>query len=322
MALSDMVVYNEYIKQATIESVCQDIDKFNAASGGAIVLSAEGFDGDFLMRNMFGSLESAQRRVDRYAANGTQAATSLAQIEEKLVKIAGGFGPILWEPSQLTWMQQNETLGIEMASKALSEAIIQDQLNSGITAAVAAISGVAEITLDISGTAGISQAALNNSHALFGDRSSALIAQIMTGASYHKLVGEAITNTNTLFEAGNITIVGILNKRIVITDSPALLVAGTPNVGHSLSLVSGGIVVNNASDLITNIVTTNGNERIETTFQADYAFGLGVKGFAWDEANGGKSPLDAEIATATNWDKYVSCDKDTAGTLLSFDADL
>ncbi len=319
--LSDMVVYNQYIKQATIESVCQAIDKFNAASGGAIQLSAEGFDGDFLMRNMFGSLASAQRRVDRYAANDAQAATALAQIEETVVKVAGGFGPIEWEPSQLTWMQQNEALGIEMASKALTEAIIQDQLNTGISACVAALSGVAELVSDISATAGVSQTALNATHALFGDRSSALIAQVMNGATYHKLVGEGLANTATLFEAGNVTVVSILGKKIVITDAPALVVAGTPNKGYTLTLQSGGIVINNSSDLVTAIDTSTGNKRIQTQFQADYAFGVGIKGFGWDTANGGKSPLDAEIATSENWDKFVSCDKDTAGVLTVFDMD-
>ncbi len=316
-----MVVFNQYIKQATIETVCQEIDKFNAASGGAIQLSAEGFDGDFLMRNMFGSLASAQRRVDRYAANTAITPTALAQIEEKLVKVAGGFGPVIWEPSQLTWMQQNPELGIEMASRALTDAIIQDQLNTGILAATAAIGNEVTLTLDISGSAGVSQSALNNSHALFGDRSAQLITQVMNGSTYHKLIGEALTNTNSLFQAANVTVVSILNKRIIVTDAPALTEAGSPNVGNVLSLTNGGIVVNNSTDLITNVNTDNGNARIETTFQADYAFGLGVKGFAWDDATGGKSPDDTEIGTGSNWSKYVSCDKDTAGVLLKFDAD-
>ena len=46
-----------------------------------------------------------------------------------------------------------------------------------------------------------------------------------------------------------------------------------------LSLVSGAAVVSDGSDLITNIETSNGKERIETTMQADYTFGLGLKGF-------------------------------------------
>ncbi len=321
MALSDMVVFNQYIVEATIESVCQEIDKFNAASNGAIVLSSEGFDGDFMQKSMFASLHSTQRRVDRYAANGVQAGTALAQIEDNVVKVAGGFGPVLWEPSQLTWIQKNEAMAVEAISKNLSEAIMQDQLNTGIASAVAAIGNVAALTSDISATAGLTQAALNGSHALFGDRSQALITQVMTGAAYHKLLGQNIANANNLFEATNVTVVEILGKRVVVTDAPGLYVAGTPNESNVLSLVSGGIVISNAGDLITNIDKTNLKDRIETTFQADYSFGVGIKGFAWDTANGGKSPTDAELSTGTNWDQFVTCEKDTAGVLLVADAD-
>ena len=321
MAITDMIVYSQYIVAATIETVSQEIEKFNAASRGAIVLSSEGFDGDFLQQSMFASLHGAQRRVDRYAANGTQAATQLSQIEDNIVKVAGGFGPIEWEPGQLSWIQQNEVVAIEQISKNLAEAIMQDQLNTAITSAAAAIGNVAALTSDISATAGLSQSALNTSHAKFGDRSMSLVAQIMTGAAYHKLVGEAITNTNTLFEASNVTIVNILNKAVIVTDVPALHVAGLPNKSKVLSLVAGGVVITDAGDLINNFDTTNGKERIVTTMQADYTFGVGVKGFAGDTTNGGKSPSDAELATGTNWDQFVTDVKDTAGVLLICDAD-
>ena len=315
-----MVVFNKFIVQATIETVSQEIEKFNAASNGAIVLSSEGFEGDFMQKSMFGSLASAQRRVDRYAANDAQTATMLAQIEENVVKVAGGFGPVSYTPSQLTWMQMNEAVAIEAISKALSEAILQDQLNTGIASAVAAIGNVAELTLDLSATIGVTQFGLNSSHALFGDRSMALIAQVMTGAAYHRLIGEALTNANTLFVAGGVTVVNILNKPVIVTDSPALTITGTPDKACVLSLVSGGIVISNAADLVTNLSTTNGNKIIETTFQADYAFGVGIKGFAWDEANGGKSPLDADLSTGSNWDQFVTSIKDTAGVLFLADA--
>ncbi len=85
--------------------------------------------------------------------------------------------------------------------------------------------------------------------------------------------------------------------------------------GSPLSLVSGGVMVHDAGDLVTNIETTNGNQRIVTTMQADYTFGVGLKGYAWDTANGGKSPTDAELATGSNWDKVATSIKHTAGVL-------
>ncbi len=321
MALTNMKVFNEYVVLATIETVSQEIDKFNSASNGAIILSAEGFDGDFMQKSMFASLHSTQRRVDRYAENGTVAATALTQIEENIVKVAGGFGPVIWEPAQLSWIQQNEALAIEAISKNLAEAIMQDQLNSGIAAAVAAIGNVVALTTDVSATTGLSQSGLNTSHSKFGDRSMSLIAQVMTGAAYHKLIGEALNNNDALFSASNVTVVNILNKAVIVTDAPALYAAGTTNISNVLSLTSGGIIISNAGGLISNIETSNNKDRIETTFQADYDFGVGVKGFAWDTVNGGKSPTDAELATGTNWDKFVSSVKDTAGVLLKTDAD-
>ncbi|HSG61690.1 MAG TPA: major capsid protein, partial [Pseudomonadales bacterium] len=58
-----------------------------------------------------------------------------------------------------------------------------------------------------------------------------------------------------------------------------------------------------------------GKQRIETTLQADYDFGISLKGYAWDTASGGKSPTDAELATGGNWDQVATSIKHTAGVL-------
>ena len=68
------------------------------------------------------------------------------------------------------------------------------------------------------------------------------------------------------------------------------------------------------------IDTKNGKERIETTLQVDYTFGVGLKGYGWDEANGGKSPSNADLATGANWIKVSTNIKDTAGVLTIADA--
>lgn len=321
MALTNMTVFNRYLMEATIETLDQMVDKFNAASAGAIQLTNQGFEGDFFERSFYSALHSAQRRVDRYAANSSAAATALAQLREASVKVAGGFGPIQFEPSQMSWLQKNEAEAIAVISDNLAEAIVQDQLNSGIAAAVAAISNVAGATNDVSATAGISYSALNNAHAKFGDSSGAIVAQVMRGDVYHRLIGDNLTNTPQLFQAQNVTVVDILGKAVVVTDAPALYEAGTPNKDKVLSLATGGIVVMDGSDVISNIETSNGNQRIETTMQADYTFGLGLKGYTWDTANGGKSPTDAEIATGSNWDQTATSIKHTAGVITIGDAD-
>ncbi|WP_299945342.1 major capsid protein [uncultured Ruegeria sp.] len=321
MSLSQMQVFNDYIMPATIVSLAQMIDKFNAGSAGAITLSSEGMTGDFMRESFFASLAAAQRRVDRYAAQASASATDLTELTRSSVKIAGGFGPVRYEPSQMTWLQRPTQQGVAAASTAFAELLLQDQLNVTIAALVAAIENQASLTNDVSASAGMTYGAINSGHALFGDMSGGIVADVMTGTVAHKLIGDNLTNGTRLFQAGNVNIIDILNKAVIVTDAPALYEAGSPNKSKVLGLVSGAAAVSNASDVITNVETTNGQTRIETTFQADYSFGLGIKGYTWDETNGGASPSDAELATGSNWDKVAQFDKLTAGVIAVADAD-
>jgi hypothetical protein len=316
MALPDMVVFNQYIQTETIELLGQMVEKFNAASNNSIVLSTTGFDGDYLQTSFWNQLPIA-RRVDRDATNDTEAATDLTQAQHNAVKVAGGFGPVLFEPGQLSWMQKDPAEAIRVSSEALANGIMADMLNTGIAAGVAAISNQAAATADTGASAELTYVNINSAHAKFGDASSMIVADIMDGASYHALLAQNLGNAEVLFEAGNVTVVNILGKAVVVTDAPALRQAN-PGKTSILGLVNNGIVVNDASDLITNTETRNGKLRIETTFQADYTFGLGLKGYAWDIANGGNSPLDAAIATGTNWDLVMADIKHTAGVVASF----
>ena len=322
MALTNMVVFNEYIKEATYETLGQMIEKFNGASNGTILLANQNFEGDFFERSMYTALHSSQRRVDRYAANASATATPVSQFKYNAVKVAGGFGPIMWEPAQLSWIQSNEAAAVSLVSQMLSEAILQDQLNTAIACLVAAIGAQASATNDVSGSAGMSYIALNGAHAKFGDRSQSLVAQVMTGATYHKLVGANLANTPQLYQQNNVTIVDILGKPVIVTDAPALYTAGTPNRARVLSLVPGAATITDGSSVETNIDRTNGKNRIEATFQADYDFGVQLNGYSWDIANGGKSPTDAELATGTNWDLAMTNIKNTAGVITVANADL
>lgn len=321
MSLSQMQVFNQYVMPATIETLGQMVQKFNGASRGAIVLTNAGFAGDFMQESFWQAIHSAQRRVDRYAAQASASATDLTQLKNSAVKVGGGFGPIRFEPSQLTWLNKPTAEAVEVISRNLAEALLRDQLNTAIAALRAAIANQASATNDVSGSAGMSYGAINNAHAKFGDSSANIVANVMTGAMYHKLIGLNLSNAQQLFRAGDVTVVDMLGKAVVVTDAPSLYIAGTPNKAHVLGLVPGAATVMDGSDMIVNIQTNNGQTRIETTMQADYSFGVALKGYTWDEANGGKSPTDAEIATGTNWDKVATDIKHTAGVIAIVNAD-
>lgn len=318
MSQADMVVFNQYVMPAIAEVFPQMIDKFNAGSNNTIILNSNNFDGDFMEQSFYTALHTSQRRVDRYAANAAQAGTDLTQDQINKVKIAGGFGPIVFEPSQLTWLRKPTQEGIEIAAGQFAEALLGDQLNTALAALVAGIGNNAAVVNDVSGTGKATQSAINAGLAKFGDASQMIQALVMTGVQYHNLVGDAITNSNNLFEIGGVAVrdgsAFGQGRPIIVTDAPALRVAGP--FQNVLGLVASAAVVSDGNDIITNIETTNFKQRIETSMQTDYTFGLGLKGYSWDETNGGKSPSDAALATGTNWDKVVSSDKHTAGVLI------
>jgi hypothetical protein len=163
---------------------------------------------------------------------------------------------------------------------------------------------------------------MNAANALFGDHSTSIVANVMSGASYHKLISQNLTNTPQLFVAQNVQVVDILGRPVIVTDAPALYAAGTPNKSKVLGLADSAAIVYDGGDVISNIETNNGQTRIETTMQVDYTFGVALKGYTWDITNGGKSPTDAELATGTNWDKVATSIKHTAGVLAIGDAAL
>lgn len=322
MALSNMNVYDTEIYTTTIELLGQKLDAFNAASGGTIVLDANAWRGNYTKESFYQQLAGAQRRVNRNQANASVSATALAMGETGGVKVAGGFGPITFEPSQMTWLMESPEDAIMVISEGFADALLADQLNTSVACAVAAVENQATLVNDVSATAGLDQKVLNGSHFKFGDANSMLRADIMHSASNKVLIDKALDNGERLFESANVTVVSILGKLMIVSDIPALFVAGTPNKIKVLSVVVGGIVVDNSTDIITNMETSNGNERIETTWQADYTFGVKLLGYKWDESNGGSSPDDTALLTGTNWDLAMTDVKHTLGTLAVADADL
>ena len=316
MALSQMEVFNKYFMPATIETLGQMVDKFNEASNGSIILTTEGFEGDFVMTSFFKNLSAAKRRVNRYGVNSDVQVVDLSQDKFVDVKVAGGFGPVRYEPSQMTWLNKPTAEGVEVASQAFAEILLQDQLNTTIAALVAAIGNQgAASTVDVSATKKVDYLAVNESHALMGDHSGNLVAQVMTGAQYHNFIGNNLTSP--LFQAGNVRVVDILGRPSVVTDAPALFAAASgddPAMQKVLSLCSAAALVRDARDLVTNVQTSNGKERIETTLQIDYDFTVGIRGYAWDTTTGGKSPSDAALSTGANWDLVTSI-KHSAGVM-------
>lgn len=307
-------VFTEYVVPATLEQFADQVRLFNAASRNTIILNADNFRGDFLQQAFFDSVRDAQYRIDMYAQNDAADVTDITDSVQTGVKVAGGFGPIRYEPAVHTWLKEPTGTGLAIAAQGFSEALLSDQINTAVGVAVAAISGQGAATVNGTDTDPLTYTTINMAHAKFGAASGAIIADIMTGIQYHKFVSQNLANApSVLFRADNVTVVDILGKAVVVVDAPGLTSA--TGVNRVLGLTRGAVTIGDSDNLITNVNTSNGKKIIETTFQANYNFNVKVKGYTWDTTTGGKSPLDAELFTSANWPKFSDSIKSTAGVL-------
>ena len=316
MALSDLAVFSEYVYTAQTEVLRQQIDLFNSATRGAIVLRSAAHVGDFSDVAMWAKISGLVRRRNAYGS-GAVTAKNLSHLVDTMVKVAAGTPPVNMPPGQFEWIQRNPEEGGAVVGQQLAVDTLADMLNTGILAGVAALSGVAAVIEDgTSGTAEVSS--FNDAQALFGDQYQSIVAWVMHSKPLFDIFGAALANAEGLFTFGSVNVrTDPFGRIFVISDSPALVnTTPTPDEYNTLGLVPGAINVHQNGDFTDNFETSNGDENIQRTYQAEWTYELGVKGFAWDKTNGGKSPNDAAIGTSTNWDRFATSVKDLAGVLL------
>jgi len=311
----DLTVFNKQTYTAMTETLAQQVDLFNAASAGAITLAPADNAGDFSIEASFKAISGLVRRRDAYGT-GTVTAKALEMLNNASVKVAAGTPPIAYQPQQYTWIKQNPALAALKIGEQLAKAQMADMVNTAIRAAVAATSVNTSVLYD--GTAAVASfSALNTTAAKFGDRMMDIKAWVVHSKVMSDLFANALTNSQNLFTYENVNVIrDPFGRLFIVTDALPLFLDLTTDNYYSLGLVEGGVAVQSNNDFNAVMVDTVGNENIITTYQAEWTYNVGVKGYTWDITNGGKSPTDAALGTGTNWDKTASDNKDTAGVIL------
>ena len=320
MALSDLAVYSEYAYASMTEVLRQRIDLFNAATGGAITLRSAAHQGDFSDVAFFAKISGLVRRRNSYGS-GSVGEKKLAHLVDTMVKVAAGTPPVRLDPGQFKWIQQNPEVAGAALGQQLAVDTMADMLNVGLGASYAALSAQTAVVYDATGNTlpenTLSFGNLNNGQAKFGDQASTISAWVMHSKPMFDLYGKNLSNAERLFNYGNINVMrDPFGKLLVMTDSQNLVITGTPNNYAVLGLVPGAVIIDQNDDYTANEEAKNGDENIIRTFQAEWSYNVGVRGFSWDKTNGGKSPNDAALLTATNWDKYATSHKDLAGVVV------
>lgn len=319
MALSDLAVYSEYAYTAMAEVLAQKVDLFNAASRGTLALSNGANQGDYSDKVFWQHTAGLVRRRDAYGS-GAVASKKLVQLVDTMVKVAGGTPPIEMNPSEMKWIQQNPQAKGAAFGQQLAVQVMADMLNIGVASAYAALSNDAA-TIQYDGTGDVvdtlTPLMLNAGVGKFGDRQSSIVGYIVHSLAMNDYHASSLTNTQNLFKYETINVIEDAFGRVfIISDIPALYVAGNPKIMYTLGLTPGAVQIERNNDFEDNYSTTNGDENILRTYQAEWSYNLGIKGYAWDKAAGGHSPNDAALVAAANWNKIATSHKDLAGIII------
>jgi hypothetical protein len=281
---TDFKIYQEYINGAVFERVMQFVTLFGDGSNGVTALTDNPITQDEIVGVKL-------HRTFHRALTRNQW-LRIGQAPEQFARVYGG----------------------QLAGKMMKE-----EVNTAIAATSAALSGVAALNFDATdGT--LAHTDLISGLALSGDAAGEIVAWVMHSKPWFNLVGSGVTSN--LLEVGGVAVnrgtTGTAGRPVVITDSPSLVVAGSPTTYVTLGLRVGAVQAIESEAVYTadsGDLTGLGN--IIRRLQTEYSYNLKVKGFKYDTAGGGKNPDATAVATSTNWDQVATDTKSLAGVRIT-----
>lgn len=324
---SDFTIYSEEFNSAVTETLVQNTEVFNAASGGSIVLRAQAHRGNYLRESLFATIAGlvSRRDLTSVAAVTDLGLTSPEKVSVKINRKVGPAATTLdaWRKILLDLGDnpetQNSTFSYLLGQQA-AKAISVDYVNTALLAASVALTGQSSVVYDISSLspATISHTYLATLLSKMGDAANRIVCFVMHSSIYWQLVKQSITD-QVVEVAGVVIQTGTpatFNRPVIVTDSAGLIDQASPTRYYTLGLTAGAVEVleSEGRQMFADLVT--GLEQVVIRLQGEHAFTVGLKGFTWDVSTGGANPLDAAIGTAANWDLIATDLKDGPGVLL------
>jgi Major capsid protein 13-like len=321
---SDFKIYNDQFFGGLVEQTQQDTQALGSAG---ITVRTRAIRGEYDYRSFISKISGLVSRRDTAAVT---AATDLAvpMGEMVSVKVNRKIGPVAqtldsWRKAALAFAdaQQGDD-GAQAFSRYLgamaAKDVAVDMLDTGLIAAWKAIEQQATNVHTVAANGTMTTAALVSGLSKLGDAANRITGFVMHSKVYYDLVQAQIA-ANTLQVSGGVVATGTpvtLNRPVYVTDSASLLVAGTPDLYRTLALTNDGIMIENSENQELAFTLVTGLENLVHRMQGEFAYNVGLKGFRWDVANGGANPNSTAIATATNWDKVATSNKDLLGVSI------
>lgn len=318
--VSDFQVYEEQFHSGATEVMMQEAGVFNEASAGTILLSTKAHKGNYVQEAFYQELAGL---VTRRAA-GVGAATDIAmtQGEDVKVKLDRKIGPVAQSLDAFRKIAKDPQEMSFILGQQWGKAILVDYVNTSLVAADNAFAQDLSFDAQAAAAVTMNHGSLVQTMAQLGDAGKNVRAFVMHSKQYYDLMGQSIADNIT--DVASVTVhngtVASLGRPVIVSDVAGLIDVGAGfgavDAYHCLALTAGAIQIEESEEreIVSDLIT--GLENLVLRYQGEYAYSIGLKGYAWDMTNGGINPLGTALNTATNWDKVAADDKSLGGVQL------
>jgi hypothetical protein len=309
--VSNFTIYDSYYQTAMVEELAQNLNVFNAASNGAIVMRNRAITGNYEYETMFDLPDTIDHRDN--TSTSTQTDGYIEDSQQVGVKVNLKYKPFKMTNDAFVKKGFTSQTFSTMLGAANSRRKMEYLVGAATGILGNKLASVATLTNDISAesTNTLNADALAEALALFGDQASNIVCWVMHSKPYWNLVRAAIADK--IYEEAGLVVYGgspgTLGKPVIVTDAASYDAAdssGGYNKYWTMGLTRNALVLDQSEPdyVVADVVT--GEENIATRIQGEFAVNFKMRGATWDVTNGGSNPALATLFTATNWDNIWS----------------
>lgn len=320
---SNFQIYDEQYYTGMTEVLMQNSALLNEGSLNTIRLVPQIVKGEYEKTSFMDLIAGLTARRDPTSLTAT-ADTPMEQSEHVAVKVNRRLGPIANTKDSFRKIATDPGELSLILGRQAGKAIAVDYVNTALASIVGAIKSNSSMYSDKSSNT-ITHSLLNGALALMGDQASQIVAWVMHSSIFYSLIGQTLTDKIT--NVANVAVfqgtTGTFGRPVIITDStnlitPAALSSGTDTY-HVLGLVPEACVLKESEEREAVLDTITGLANIVIRYQGEYAFNVGVKGYAYQTGQG-VNPTNATLASSASWSKVVTDNKNTLGVMLNVKA--
>ncbi|WLS93598.1 Ig domain-containing protein [Gilliamella apis] len=307
---NDLIIYNDLAQTAFLERRQDNLEVFNTASNGAILIDNELIEGDFRKRAFYkvgGTIESR----DVNSTNKKQG-KKIGAGETVSVKVPWAYGP--YETTEEAFKRRgrdvsefSEVVGIDVAD-ATTEGYVKYAIHSLIAAIESNPSMITTADIATDG-----KKTLTKGLRKYGDKFERVSLFVMHSTTYFEIIDQAISNK--IHEEAGVVVYGgqpgTLGKPVLVTDCVP--------VDAILGLVANAVKITESQAPGFRSYDVNDQENLVIAYRAEGTVNIDLLGYSWDTSKGDNPDL-AKLSDKENWKKHFDSDKSTAGVLIKLEA--